>query len=168
MDASKALIMTLEQKVFKKFSLYDEKYKNNEAESFKVQEDIKNIKVQLDDIKNNNQRNSDKINNIEQSLNENKVKNDKKIEELINQLDQLSLKLANIPDFNQLQNDLNDKMNTKIEQFKRFFDESVNKVKNEPSSVGNRTERTSNKPEITTEYTILNGDDYIIKIMVSF
>ena len=152
MDASKALIMTLEQKVFKKFSLYDEKYKKNESDTFKAQEDVKNIKAQLDNIKNNNQRNNDKLNNIEQTLNENIEKNDNKIEELINQIDQLSLKLANAPDFNQLQNDLNQKMNTQIEQLKTLIDESVNKIKSEASSVGNISDRTANKSEITKEY----------------
>ena len=154
MDASKALVMTLEQKVFKKFSLYDEKYKKNESDTFKMQEDVKNIKAQLDNIKTNNQRNNDKLSEIEKNLNENIEKNDNKIEELINQLDQLSLKIANTPDFNQLLNDLNDKFNTKIEQLKTSIDESINKIKSEPPSVDNRTDRSGiNKTEITKEFT---------------
>ena len=154
MDVSKALIMALEQKVFKKFSLNDDKFKKIESDTFKVQEDVKNIKAMLDNIKNNNQKNSDKLNDIEKRLNENIEKNDNKIEEIISQLDQLSLKMSNTPDFNKLQNDLNNNINTKIEELKTLFDESVNKIKTETSSIFNSSDRNSNnKSEISKEFT---------------
>ena len=79
-DAAKALVMALEQKVFKKFSLYDEKNKKNESDFFKAQEDVKNLKGITDNLKTNTQRNLEKINEIENNFNEYKEKNDNKVE----------------------------------------------------------------------------------------
>ena len=50
-DIAKSLIMTLEQKVFKKFSLYDERYKAYDKDIFKIKEETKNNSSIVDGMK---------------------------------------------------------------------------------------------------------------------
>ena len=91
-DIAKALIMNLENKIFKKFSLYDEKNKKNESDLFKVIEDIKNLKGLIDNFKIQNKRENEKLNEIEQNLNDYINKNDIKIEEITNKIELLEKK----------------------------------------------------------------------------
>ena len=98
-DINNALLKTLENKIFKKFELYDEKNKKNEEDSFKTGENIKNLKGLIDGMKNIIQRNSDKIKENENIFNEynnkiiqviNELK--KKIELIENQLPKEEIK----------------------------------------------------------------------------
>ena len=51
LDAAKVLIMNLENKVFKKFDLFDERNKKMDKDFFKMQEDVKNALAAVDGIK---------------------------------------------------------------------------------------------------------------------
>ena len=50
-DITKALIINLENKVFKKFGFYDERYKSFDADIFKIKEDNKNLNNNFNVIK---------------------------------------------------------------------------------------------------------------------
>ena len=69
LDVAKSLVMALENKVFKKFSFYDEKSKNLDKDLFKLKEDIKNNNNALDSLKHimekNHQELKDNMNNEE-------------------------------------------------------------------------------------------------------
>ena len=150
-DAAKALVMALEQKVFKKFSLYDEKNKKNESDFFKAQEDVKNLKGITDNLKTNTQRNLEKINEIENNFNEYKEKNDNKVEEILTQLDQISIKISNSPDFNKLQNDFKTNLDKNYNELKKLIEDSINKIKLEIPEIANR-EKTTDKNISKDEY----------------
>ena len=87
-DASKVLIMSLEQKVFKKFGIMDEKIKKIEEDIYKLKNDFQNIKNQNEvnnhtfqgfkdmmkelstQIQSSSDENSNKVNDLEAKLNE--------------------------------------------------------------------------------------------------
>ena len=137
-DAAKALVMALEQKVFKKFSLYDEKNKKNESDFFKAQEDVKNLKGITDNLKTNVQRNIEKMNEIENNFNEYKEKNDNKIDEILTQLEQISVKISSNPDFNQLQKDFKTSIDKNYNELKKLIEDSINKIKSEIPEISSR------------------------------
>ena len=124
-DASKALIMNLENKIFKKFSLYDEKNKKNESDLFKILEDIKMIKGLTDNFKVQNQRNSEKIENFEKILNEYINKNDNKNEELTNSIELLEQKIKKGLNSNELIKDLEKKLKKMEEDIKHNLTNSI-------------------------------------------
>ena len=63
-DLSKALIMNLETKVFKKFDLYDERYKSYDTDIFKLKEDNKNLNNSINQLKHNNKNISKIFNHL--------------------------------------------------------------------------------------------------------
>ena len=141
-DATKALIMNLENKIFKKFSLYDEKSKKNESDLFKILEDMKNIKALIDNLKIQNQRNSENIDGFEKNLNEYINKNDNKIEDLTNSIESLEKKVSKGLDVNEVINDIQ-------KQIKNLEE----KIKNDVSNLINNNKQTGN---IETENVIKN------------
>ena len=124
-DATKALIMNLENKIFKKFSLYDEKNKKNESDLFKILEDMKMIKGIIDNFKVQNQRNSEKIENFEKILNEYINKNDNKNEELTNSIELFEQKLKKGMNSNELIKDLEKKLKKMEEDIKHNITNSI-------------------------------------------
>ena len=124
-DATKALIMNLENKIFKKFSLYDEKNKKNESDLFKILEDMKMIKGLIDNFKVQNQRNSEKIENFEKILNEYINKNDYKNEELTNRIELLEQKNKKGYNSNELIKDLEKKLKKLEEDIKHNLTNSI-------------------------------------------
>ena len=128
-DATKALIMNLENKIFKKFSLYDEKMKKNESDFFKANEDIKNIKALIDNFKIQNQRINEKLNEIEKNLNEYMNKNDNKIEEIVSNLELLEQEIKKGLDPNSIWNELDKKIKKIEEEIKNSLNDSLNSIK---------------------------------------
>lgn len=89
MDASKALIMTLENKVFKKFSLVDEKIKNNENDIARMKTDLTNNTNQVDFAVRSSQKSKELIDSLEEELSDFK-------KSVSNSLSELELKLATL------------------------------------------------------------------------
>ena len=99
LDVSKVLIMNLENKVFKKIGIIDEKLKKNDEDIYKAKNDIVNLKNQndvnnrvfanikedfkkiIEEIQNMNEQNSNQLNDVENKLNE-------KINKLIKDFDE--------------------------------------------------------------------------------
>ena len=109
-DAAKALIMNLENKIFKKFSLYDDKNKKNETDLFKIIEDMKNLKGLIDNFKIQNQRGNEKMNDIEKNLSEYINKNDNKIDEITNNIELLEKKIKKGFEVDEMMNNFNKKI----------------------------------------------------------
>ena len=128
-DATKALIMNLENKIFKKFSLYDEKMKKSESDFFKANEDIKNIKALIDNFKIQNQRINEKLNEIEKNLNDYMNKNDNKIEEIESNLEFIEQEIKKGIDPNSIWNELDKKIKKLEEEIKKSFNDSLNSIK---------------------------------------
>ena len=70
LDATKSLVMALENKVFKKFSLYDERYKTYDKDIFKLKEDTKNNSSIVDGIKHITEKNNQQIKDLLQNYEE--------------------------------------------------------------------------------------------------
>ena len=68
LDASKALIMALENKIFKKFQLVDDKIKTNENDIMKSKNDLTNMVNQVDYATRSNQKNKELIDSLEEEL----------------------------------------------------------------------------------------------------
>ena len=128
-DASKALVMNLENKIFKKFSLYDEKNKKNESDLFKLIEDIKNLKGITDNFKTQNQRTNEKMNELEKNFNEYINKNDNKIEEIINDIESLGRQLKKGFDINELKKEFDTKIKKLEEDLKNHINDKINSNK---------------------------------------
>lgn len=128
-DIAKALIMNLENKVFKKFSFYDEKNKKNESDIFKILEEMKNIKNLIDNFKIQSQRGNEKINDLDKNLNEYINKNDNKIEEITNNISFLEQKMQKGLNTNEMMEDLNKKINNIKEEIKNNINDSINNIK---------------------------------------
>jgi chromosome segregation ATPase len=110
LDVSKALIMNLENKVFKKFDLYDEKNKKNETDLFKALEDLKSMKGLVDNFKVQNQRSNEKVNEIEAKLNEYINTTDNKLEEITNSLEQLKENMKEGMDTSELNKEIDERI----------------------------------------------------------
>ena len=114
LDLSKALIMNLENKVFKKFGYYDERYKSYDTDIFKIKEDNKNLNNTFNTMKIQQEKNKEEIQSNLDELNKNLTEN---INELNNQLIELKTELDNKKNNNE-ENDenINNIINTKIQQ----------------------------------------------------
>ena len=88
-DITKSLIMSLENKIFKKFSFYDERNKNYDKDIHQIKEDIKNSNNLIDDnkllVEKNNQEIKELNTNYEQEISQLQ----EKIESLQKELDDL-------------------------------------------------------------------------------
>ena len=110
LDASKVLIMNLENKVFKKFGLYDERNKKIDKDIFKLQEDLKNATGQIDNLKTTTNRNTESINELKDNFNNKNTNQDNIINDLKNQLENLITKFNEGPDFSSLKNEFEKKL----------------------------------------------------------
>ena len=110
-DATKILVKSLEEKVFKKFELLDEKYKKDSSDNMKLRTNVENMTPQIEQI----YREIERINEVEKQNNEdlNSFKNN--IEEKIDD---------NV-------NNINDDLNNKMEEIKNEIEKNIkNKISN--------------------------------------
>ena len=141
-DISKALIMNLENKIFKKFDLYDERNKKNETDLFKALEDLKAMKGLVDNFKVQNQRTTEKVNEIETNLNDYMNKTDNKIEEINNSLEQLQGSLKGGVDTSELNKELDEKIKKLEDELKNMINDSIESVKqNQNNSINQMTKK---------------------------
>ena len=136
-DASKALIMNLENKVFKKFGLYDEKIKKNETDFFKAIEEVKNIKGVVDNFKIQNQRTNEKISEIENNLNEYIKNNDNKIEEITNNINNIEQNIKKINESNLTKDEFDKKIKQIEEDIKNHLNKSLDSLKETHENANN-------------------------------
>ena len=128
-EASKALIMNLENKIFKKFDLYDEKNKKNETDLFKALEDLKTMKGLVENFKVQNQRTNEKVDEIEKNLNDYINKTDNKLDDITNNIEQLKEIMKNGVDTNELNKDLDEKIKKLEDELKELINSSIDSVK---------------------------------------
>lgn len=108
-DLYKGLIMALEKKVNKKFEAYDNKFKKDEADIFKNQNDIKNINANIDGMK-------DRENKMNDEMNEMKYNNQTKFVDINKLLKELNDKINKIDD------NVNKNIKTNSDEHKEFYD----------------------------------------------
>ena len=122
-DLSKALIMNLETKVFKKFDLYDERYKSYDTDIFKLKEDNKNLNNSINAIKTQQQK---YIEDVQSSLNELNNNLTNEINEIKNQIIEIQNELNDIKNKETEKDDLiNNNIDAKIKQVEEKMKEML-------------------------------------------
>ena len=124
LDAAKILIKTLENKVMKKFEIYDERNKVNDKNLFKMHEDVTNASAVVDGMKTKTDKNAENLEELNQNYQKKMSELDNTIEELQRQLEVISSKLSSKPDithfkkdFEKKLKDLEEKLNSKLDLF---------------------------------------------------
>ena len=124
LDAAKILIKTLENKVMKKFEIYDERNKVNDKNLFKMHEDVTNALAIVDGMKSKTDKNAENLEELNQNYQKKMSELDNTIEELQRQLEVISSKLSSKPDlthfkkdFEKKLKDLEEKLNSKLDLF---------------------------------------------------
>ena len=121
-DATKILVKSLEEKVFKKFELLDEKYKKDSSDNMKLRTNVENMTPQIEQIYREIQR----INEVEKQNNEdlNLFKNniEEKIDDNVNNIsDDLNNKIEEI------KNEIEKNIKNKISNLEKNVNELINK-----------------------------------------
>ena len=130
-DLSKALIMNLESKIFKKFDLYDERNKSLDTDIFQLKENNKTLKNEDNNIKYQHQKILEEIKTIKESnTNQSELNN-----ELNNKINQLESELNDIQNKNNenlelIKNSLNEKIQKSEDDMKSLLNSEINKNKN--------------------------------------
>ena len=124
LDAAKILIKTLENKVMKKFEIYDERNKVNDKNLFKMHEEVTNALATVDGMKTKTDKNAENLEELNQNYQKKMSELDNTIEELQRQLEVISSKLSSKPDithfkkdFEKKLKDLEEKLNSKLDLF---------------------------------------------------
>ena len=124
LDAAKILIKTLENKVMKKFEIYDERNKVNDKTLFKMHEDVTNALAVVDGMKTKTDKNAENLEELNQNYQKKMSELDNTVEELQRQLEVISSKLSSKPDithfkkdFEKKLKDLEEKLNSKLDLF---------------------------------------------------
>ena len=145
LDAAKILIKNLENKIAKKFEIYDERNKKMDKDVYKMQEDVKNSLAIVDGMKTKTDRNAELLDELSQKY-ENKISEvDNTLSELDNKIEIINSKIKSKPDFSNIKKDfekklkdLEDKLNSKLDLFLNSNNnndseekEKYNKEKNE-------------------------------------
>ena len=129
LDVSKALIMNLENKVFKKFEFYDERYKSYDTDIFKIKEDNKNLNNNINVMKTQQQKYEEsiqsKINELTTNIEDknNELKN--QIIELQNELNEINNKIKENNDA--IDNTLNSRIKQTEENIKTLIKNEIEK-----------------------------------------
>ena len=123
-DMAKVLVKSLEEKVFKKFNLLDEKYKKDAADNMKLKTNVENIIPKLDQIS----REIERINELNiqnnNNFNDYKKENDEKIEQIINKINEDITKKVN-----EIKHELEKEMKPKISELDKNVNNLLNKNK---------------------------------------
>ena len=124
LDAAKLLVMNLENKIFKKFGIYDERNKKNDKDLFKMQEDVRNALAIVDGMKMTTKRNTESLNELSENYNNTASNYENLINEIQRKIEQLTNKINLGPDFTGMKKDfdkklkdLEEKINSKIDLF---------------------------------------------------
>ena len=124
LDAAKILVKNLENKIVKKFEIYDERNKQMDKDVFKIQEEVKNSLAIVDGMKNKTEKNAELLEELNQKY-ENKMSEiDNDIDELDNKIEIITNKINSKPDFSNIKKDfekklkdLEEKLNSKLDLF---------------------------------------------------
>ena len=136
LDAAKLLIMNLENKIFKKFGLYDERNKKMDKDFFKMQEDVKNALSIVDGIKTTTQRNTDSLNELNENYHNTISNYENIINDIQRKIEQITNKINSGPDFSQIKKEFDKKLKDLEEKINNKIDLFLNKEPGEDKSSG--------------------------------
>ena len=174
LDAAKILVKNLENKMTKKFELYDERNKHIDKDIIKIQEDVKNSLAIVDGMKTKTEKNAELLDELSQKY-ENKISEvDNNLNELDNKIEIINNKIKSKPDFSNIKKDfekklkdLEEKLNSKLDLFLNNTNnenedkEKANKEKNEILSLIKELRKRIGEIEkyTTSNFDKINADD---------
>ena len=131
-DAAKGLIMNLENKIYKKFGLYDLRFKKDEEDIFKNKNDIKNMNNLINGLKEICDKNTKDINDLRDNNETKYTEINKFINEISNQIKDMGNKINAYASSNNENNNPaiignNNINNDEINHFKEKIEELENK-----------------------------------------
>ena len=126
-DAAKLLVMNLENKIFKKFGIYDERNKKNDKDLFKMQEDIRNALAIVDGMKTTTKRNIDSLNELTENYNNTISNHENLINDIQRKLEQITNKVNSGPDFTGMKKEFDKKLKDLEERINSKLDLYLNK-----------------------------------------
>ena len=131
-DAAKGLIMNLENKIYKKFGLYDLRFKKDEEDIFKNKNDIKNMNNLINGLKEICDKNTKDINDLRDNNETKYTEINKFINEISNQIKDMGNKINAYASSNNENNNPaiignNNINNDEINRFKEKIEELENK-----------------------------------------
>ena len=136
MDAAKILVMNLENKIFKKFGIYDERNKKIDKDFFKMQEDVKNALAIVDGMKTTTKRNTDAINELSENYNNTISNHESTLNEIQRKIEQIINKISSGPDFSSIKKEFDKKLKDLEERINSKIDLFLNKEPGEEQHTG--------------------------------
>ena len=143
LDAAKLLIKNLENKMMKKFEIYDERNKQLDKDMFKLQEDVKNSLAIVDGMKTKTDRNTENLEELSYNYHNKMSEVDYVISKIQRQIEVINEKIEAKPDFSNIKKDfeyqlkdLEKKLHSKFDLFLNNETTNTNDANdNENSSV---------------------------------
>ena len=134
LDAAKILIKNLENKITKKFGIYDDRNKALDKDMFKMKEDVKNALAIVDGMKNKADKNSQSLEELSQNF-DNKISNFVNIiNEIERNIETINNKLNSKPDFTNVKKDFDKRLKDLEERLNSKFDLFLNKDTSETTN----------------------------------
>ena len=105
LDAAKLLIKNLENKMMKKFEIYDERNKQLDKDMFKLQEDVKNSLAIVDGMKTKTDKNTENLEELSYNYHNKMSEVDYVISKIQRQIEVINEKIEAKPDFSNIKKD---------------------------------------------------------------
>ena len=142
LDAAKILIKTLENKITKKFEIYDDRNKKIDKDVFKMQEEVKNALAIVDGMKNKTDKNAEYLDELNQNYQNKMTEVDNIISEIQRQIEIINNKINSKPDYTKIKKDyekkikeLEEKLNSKLDLFLNTDDNKNGDNNDEKNSI---------------------------------
>ena len=172
-DVAKALIINLENKVFKKFDLYDERLKSMDGDIFKLKDNFKNNMALIDGAKMTSQKCNETLTIIKDKYSEEINQLNEKLNDISNEFNNLNSskkKLSNNIlldkplDNKELQN-LSEAINTELKKMQTDIEQNKKSIKNTNDDIEYlRKFFNELEKQIGKEINDMNIDDLRIKV----
>ena len=148
LDVTKTLIMALENKVFKKFSYFDERYKAYDKDIFKIREETKNNSSIVDGMKHITEKNNQQLKDLLKNYEEFTIQTKEKFDSLDNEINNIK----NDGVINKENKSLNEIIQNKIKENEKNITNIIQKVINDKELNYQKKENEKNIKEEIENY----------------
>ena len=148
LDAAKLLIKNLENKMIKKFEIYDERNKQIDKDMFKLQEDVKNSLSIVDGMKTKTDRNAENLEELSYNYNNKMSELDYVISKIQRQIEVINEKIDTKPDFSNIKKDLEYQLKDLEKKLNSKFDLFLNNGTNNNNNENEKENSSVVKSEI--------------------
>ena len=138
LDAAKLLIKNLENKMMKKFEIYDERNKQLDKDMFKLQEDVKNSLAIVDGMKTKTDRNTENLEELSYNYHNKMSEVDYVISKIQRQIEVINEKIEAKPDFSNIKKDFEYQLKDLEKKLHSKFDLFLN---NETTNTNNENDK---------------------------